>query len=521
MPGQQFLVEIAERLSEALGRLRRGGLDVVLLDLSLPDSTGIHTVLKVRECSPEIPIIILTGSDDEELAAEAIKIGAQDYLVKGTVDERLLTRSIRYAVYRLSSEQVLKEQRRRLQLLMASIPDCRIYFKDGRGRFLEVNNAFVKQYGLRDAGEAIGKTDFDLFTEEHASMAAKDEEVVFRTGQPLVGKVEKETMPDGVHTWALTTKIPLHNENGRIIGTFGISRDVTALKDAEERLIEANEKLSAVFSDLLQSHEQLKATQLQLIQAEKLKSLGQMAAGVAHEVKNPLANLRLGIEFIGGLSFSEDQQINEVLAEMKASADRAEAVIRDMLDYSSARDLQLREVSVNALISHTLRFVKHEIAKAKVKVIAGLDEHIGSCLLDSGKIEQVLINVFTNACHAMPDGGSLTITTSQKDFESEQPDVERGSSDSVHSGKANSLAVIQIRDSGTGIPEDKLSKIFDPFFTTKAIGLGSGLGLAVVKKIVDMHGGTISIENNTPERGACVTIMFRRVSNGDETKPLS
>jgi PAS domain S-box-containing protein len=506
-PRPGFAIETVECLTAARERLESGGIDVILLDLRLPDSHGIQTVRAVRECSRSIPIIVLTGSDEEEMALEALKNGAQDYLVKSAVHGPTLARSIRYAIQRRSSEQVLGEQRRRLQLLMDSIPDVRIYFKDEVGRFIDVNPALAKFHGFNASQELIGKTDFHLFSSEHAEATREDELMVIHTGLPVVGKVEKETTPDGTTRWAMTTKMPLRGEEGQIIGTCGISRDITDLKRAEEQLIETNGRLTTAVSDLLKLHEELKATHLHLIQAEKLQSLGQMAAGVAHEIKNPLAILHLGIEYLGEYLHGRDEQINSVVTDLKDAVHRAETIIHGMLDYSAAKDLTLEPVALDSLISQTLRFVRYELAKAKVDVVTRFTDDLPALPLDAPKIQQVLVNIFSNACHAMPGGGTLTITTSQKVLEADEPKVEGPHGGSVAFHQGDKVAVIEICDTGTGIPVDTLQNIFGPFFTTKARGSGTGLGLSVAKKIIELHGGRISIAN-APEAGARVTILL-------------
>jgi signal transduction histidine kinase len=279
------------------------------------------------------------------------------------------------------------------------------------------------------------------------------------------------------------------------------------MKQAEEKLVEINTRLTSVVDDLLNSNEALKATQLQLIQAEKLQSLGQMAASVAHEVKNPLSILQMGIECLDEHFFGGDEQMNMVVSEMKDAVLRAESVIRDMLDYSSAGDLELRPICVNLVISQTLRFVRHELNRGKVRVVTHFAEDLPPCKLDAPKIEQVFVNVLLNACHAMPEGGALTIETFHKIFDAGDAEPDVPDCESVRFQTGDKIVVVEIRDTGTGIPEEKLQRIFDPFFTTKTSGKGTGLGLSVVRKIIDLHGGTISIAN-ADGGGALVTIVL-------------
>jgi two-component system sensor histidine kinase/response regulator len=241
----RFEVEEAGRLSEALGRLTEEGIDAVLLDLSLPDSHGFETFGAVHSQAPQVPVIVLSGHDDEEFAVKAVRAGAQDYLVKGEVDTKLLVRAIRYAVERQEAAVALARERFLLHALMDNLPDS-IYFKDAGSRFIRVNKALANRFGLKDPAEAVSKTDSDFLSEEHAAPAVADELKVMRSGKPLVGREEKETWPDGRVAWVSVTKMPLRDRDGKIIGTFGVSRDITDRKDAERTLAEERNMLRAL-----------------------------------------------------------------------------------------------------------------------------------------------------------------------------------------------------------------------------------------------------------------------------------
>lgn len=476
----QFAIESVSRLSAGLQWLAANAPVLILLDLSLPDSLGLDTLIRVRECSPEVPVVVLTGLDDEEIATRALQNGAQDYLVKGTFDGAALIRSIRHAIERMRFESELARQGRRWLAVMEGMPDVQIYFKDELGRYTDVNPAYARNHGLDDPGQMIGRRDGDFSGNGDAREAMADEEEVVKTGRPLIGKVEKRSMPGGGVRWNLTTRLPLRDGQGRIVGTFGASRDISELKTA----------------------------QMQLIQAEKLQSLGQMAAAVAHEVKNPLAILSVGVECLAEFHLGGDERMNSVIAEMKEAVRRADTVIREMLTYSSAGDLELHEVAINSLIEQTLRFVRHNLAKAKVKAVVKAGQELPPCLLDAGKMEQVFVNLFTNACHAMSGGGTLTVTTYAELVEADETDGREENGSRPHFRKGDRTVVVEVRDTGTGIPEDKIEHVFDPFFTTKKAQGGTGLGLFVVKQIVDLHGGRISMRN-APEGGLISKVRLK------------
>src|SRR5437762_3967752 len=232
---EAFQLEHVELLSAALDRLAKGGIALILLDLSLPDSVGLETFAAVQRAAPQAPIIVLSGRDDESLAMQTVHAGAKDYLVKGQVDSRLLVRAMRYALERKRAEEALAYERDLFYSLLDNLPD-RIYFKDQESRFIRISRAVAEQFKLKHPREAAGKTDFDFFAPEHAQAAWEDEQQVMQPGKPMLGKIEKETLPNRAVTWALTSKMPLKDKQGRIIGNFGISRDITEIKRIEDQL---------------------------------------------------------------------------------------------------------------------------------------------------------------------------------------------------------------------------------------------------------------------------------------------
>jgi PAS domain S-box-containing protein len=641
-PGNPFVLEHVQTLADGLERLKGDGIALVLLDLSLPDSFGLETFARAHEAAPTVPIIVMSGRDDEALAIRTVHEGAQDYLVKGQVDSRLLVRSMRYAIERKRAEEALAKERDLLHTLLENLPD-RIYFKDEQSRFLRVSRAVMEQFKVTDPAQAIGKTDFDFFTAEHAAVALKDEQLVMETGEPIIGKVERETLPDGRITWALTSKLPMRDKTGRVIGNFGISRDITELKqieselaeernllrslidnlpdyiyvkdtqyryaidniahrkflgarseqevigkkitdffppplveqfaaddqriiengevllnreesltdlhgrkrwhsttkvplrnndgqivglvgisrditarkEAEEKLQQANAELERsktelekVFADLQKSHDELKSAQFQLIQAEKMQSVGRLAAGVAHEVKNPLAILGMGIDYMTKNLASPDQNVALILNDMNDALKRADAIILGLLDFSVPRALDLHSEDLSGIVDQSLALVKHEVTHNPIKLVRELAADLPPIHVDKQKIKQVLVNILTNAIHAMPSGGTLTVRTFAKQLAESEVGHDAGwrLADRFRAGET--VVICETLDTGTGIPTEKLVKIFDPFFTTKATGKGTGLGLTVTKKIVELHGGTIDIRNR-PEGGVVVTLMFK------------
>ena len=232
----------AETLAAGLEKINAHPHDLILLDLSLPDGSGLNVFTQVHAAASQTPVVVLAEAAEEEIAARTLSLGAQDYLLKSQLTAASLSTAIRKTLDRHYCQLTHNYEGFLLQSLMNSIPDA-VYFKDTRSRFLMISRALAKKHHLADPQQAVGKTDADYFTAPHAKQALADEQTIMRTGQPMEGIEESETWPDGSITWASTTKMPLRNQSGRIVGTFGISRDITARKQAQLLLAEKTELL--------------------------------------------------------------------------------------------------------------------------------------------------------------------------------------------------------------------------------------------------------------------------------------
>lgn len=313
---------------------------------------------------------------------------------------------------------------------------------------------------------------------------------------------------DGSIRWVRNQRVPRYTAEGDLAGYDGLVSDITSRKEAEEKLTQANARLREVLASLTKSHEELQATQMQLIEAEKLQTVGQLAAGVAHEVKNPLAVLQMGLGYLARQPELNSPQVANVLKEMGEAIDRADAVVGDLLEFARPKDLDLHPTEIEPLIRETLRFVRHELSAAKVRAVTNFAGQLPPCSLDRNKMKQVLVNLFTNACHAMPQGGQLSVTTRAWGV------TDEGAGPRFRAGDL--VVVVEIADTGVGIPKEQLPKIFDPYFTTKPTGKGTGLGLTVTKTIIDLHGGRIHVSNRN-EGGVVATIALPSQSEDEKS----
>ena len=221
-----------------------------------------------------------------------------------------------------------------------------------------------------------------------------------------------------------------------------------------------------------------------LVQTEKLSSLGQLAAGIAHEINNPLTNASLGIQTLKARLKSEDEQCDAVekLDAVERNIDRASAIAQELLQFSRQREAEFVPLNINAVISGSLTLLGHRLKNIDVQQDLA---PVPSVMGDGGKLQQVFINILSNSLEAMPDGGRIDISSSQK----------KGSIE------------VRISDTGSGIAAENLSRVFDPFFTTKEIGSGTGLGLSICYGIIRQHHGHIEL-SSVAGKGATATIRI-------------
>jgi sigma-B regulation protein RsbU (phosphoserine phosphatase) len=282
LPGGNLHCESSPTISTGLERLAQGNIDLILLEFSAAPDWSLEAFAWLHGEFLHVPIVLVTEPAHEELARKALLLGAQDYVYAAELPLPALTTTIQKAVLRHRSQNISRRDRHLLEILMQKIPDG-IYFKDTESRFLRISRAQAKKFNLSDPAAAVGKTDADFFSAAHAQQALADEQESMRTGQPLVDFEEKETWPDGSVTWVSTTKMPLRNRTGEIIGTFGISRDITPRKVAELALAERTAQLQQKNQQI---EEELRmARELQLAMLPQKSPALQNGAGSSNAVE--------------------------------------------------------------------------------------------------------------------------------------------------------------------------------------------------------------------------------------------
>gem|GEM_PF-1302403 len=389
---------------------------------------------------------------------------------------------------RVGTARELQKERALFTTLMDNIPD-HIYFKDSQSRFIRVNRAMYRDHGFERQEDVIGKTDFDLFTEEHARQAYADEQEIVRGGEPMVGKEEKETWPDGSVTWVSSTKLPLYDQDGRIVGTFGVSRDVTERKCAEE---------------------ERRKLELQMQHAQRLESLGVLSGGIAHDFNN----LLMGI--LGNLSLALGHVTQESpgwsnIKQAETAALRAAELTNQMLAYSGRSKPDFKPLNLTKLVREMSHLLEVSISK-KIELRREFQDPIPLVDGDAAQIRQVIMNLITNASDAIGDRkGTITIKTALTDC-SKSYLAGCYINDNLPAGP---YVFLEVSDTGCGMDAKTMERMFDPFFTTKV--RGRGLGLAAVLGIVRAHKGTLKVYSE-PGRGTTFRVLFPCSASGFESE---
>ena len=413
----------------------------------------------------------------------------------------------------LAREVPIDEVRSRLEAIL-EISNDGILVVSLDGTILAWNRAAEQIYGYR-ADQIVGKPLTTLVPPERLHELSEIYPGVARGG--VIDQFETvRVRRDGVHIEVSLSIMPIRDRNGRVTSALIIMRDITAAQLALQEAAESSEKLSdrermlkRALVALRESHERAKSAQLQLVQAAKLESIGRLAAGVAHEVKNPLAVILFAVDYLAESIPNPDGNMQVALTDAREAVGRADSVIRGLLDFSTATDLSPSEQDVNKLVRRSIQLVRHSLTKSHVFAVEEMEEGLPNAMLDRNKIEQVFVNLMINAIDAMPSGGTLIVRTRRDRMTVMGSDVGVRKTDRFQVGQ--SVIVVEVEDTGTGIDETARPRLFDPFFTTKPPGKGTGLGLAVCKTIVALHGGTIRIGNKEGGGGARATVVLHGI----------
>lgn len=420
---------------------------------------------------------------------------------------------------RRRAEEALRASEGFYHSLVESLPAA-ILRKDLSGRFTFGNQKFYAALGIEHPDQLVGKNDFDFFPKALAEKYRADDLQVIETGV-VFETVEDHVNPQGDALFVQVIKTPLYDTLGRVIGVQGIFWDVSARKKAEEQLVAQNVKLQELAHSECEAHAALKQAQSQLVQSEKLASLGQIVAGVAHEINNPVAFVTNNVAVLGrdvgelrdlinlygeadDLIAAQNPSLAERVRDFRERVDmpytlaniegliqrsrdglkRIQQIVGHLRLFAHLDGGDVNEADLNNGIESTVAIIVGHARKKSVRVAMDLGP-LPAITCNAARVNQVVMNLLTNAIDASSEGGTVTIRT-------------RAEGDCVR---------IEVSDTGCGVPAEIRGRIFDPFFTTKAIGQGTGLGLSISYGIVKDHGGTIEVDS-TPGHGATFIVRL-------------
>ena len=453
-----------ERLAPALERLASESFDVILLDLSLPDAQGIDTLVRAHASAGGVPIVVLTGIDDEALAIQSLREGAQDYLVKGQVDGSLLVRALRYASERKRAMDAVARREEHFRSLIENALDLiSVLSSEGVIGYASPSHERVLGYS---PGELAGKSLLNfVHSEDQPRLAA-----VIEQGGETDSIEYRFRHKDGA--WRVLDSCARNLSSVPAVqGIVVNSRDVTGRKKLEE----------------------------QLQHSQRLEAMGRLAGGIAHDFNN-LLMIVTGYSQILMNGMREGDPGRGDLEQVLKAANRASELTRQLLAFSRRQIVHAKVLDLNALVTDMDRMLRRVMGE-DVELVAVLASDLKPVRADHGQLEQVLLNLAVNARDAMPAGGKLTIESANAHL----------------TGKTGEFVRLSVSDTGAGIDSETQARMFEPFFTTKDPGKGTGLGLSTSYGIVKQHGGDIWVTSE-PGAGATFEIYLPAVSEIPEPR---
>lgn len=457
-------VETAEGMAAALA----APWDVVVADYALPRFSGPAALAMLRGRQLDLPFIIVSGAIGEETAVAAMRAGANDYVGKGHLTRLgpVIQRELREAEdrrQRRAAEEALAREREYSRSLVEGA-NALIVGLDTEGRITVFNPAAEAVTGYRLV-DLRGRNWFEILAPRGRYPEAWEAFLALRAGggpADVEGRILTATGEERVIAW----RNSVLRAGAAVVGTISFGLDVTDRRRAEEERA---------------------ALEQAARRAEKLAALGTLAAGLAHELNNPIGIIssRIEVMLMEGEATGLPDVVREDLKVLHRNAHRVARIAQGLLSFARPSPAEWRPVQLNDVVSETLLLAERQVTQDGIRVTVRLEESLPPVLGDQSALQQVLLNLFTNARDAVEAGGEIRIHTRR--------------------ARRPGRVELTVSDTGIGIAPEAIAKIFDPFFSTKP--QGTGLGLSITHGIVREHGGTIDVES-TPGKGTRFRLTF-------------
>lgn len=388
---------------------------------------------------------------------------------------------------RKRAEAAIEESKKMLQLVLDSIP-VQVFWKDRNSVYIGCNRQFARDARFEDPGQVVGKTDFDMWWRDYAQQSIESDQEVLETGCIKLAYEKERITPEGYVIWLSTSKVPLTDIDGNIIGVLGVYENITQRKnaDAERQVL-----------------------QQQLQHAQKMEAIGQLTGGIAHDFNNILASI------MGFTGLAIDKYANQVddkldlyLNEVYRAGERARDLIAQMLKFSRSDVGEAKVLSLAPLVGETIKMLQATLPST-IELQLQIEDALPTVKIDPVHVHQLVMNLCINARDAIQERGRIDIALRSQYFNG---DVCDSCSQTVE----GDYVELTVRDSGNGFDKEVLKHIFEPFFSTKEVGKGTGLGLSVVHGVMHENGGHIMVESK-PGEGTIFHLLFPMVTEMGQT----
>ncbi|MEH2362129.1 hybrid sensor histidine kinase/response regulator [Nostoc sp.] len=543
-----FEVAIATSGESALQQLEHTTVSLILLDVMMPGMNGFETCecIKANPKTRNIPIVFVTALSESVNKVTGFELGAVDYITKpfqqGEVLARVrthlrlnqlsqslearnielqqLTEQLEQRVAKRTQElfgsiEAFKQTQQLMRLVFDTIPHW-VGWKDINSVYLGCNQSLADALNLSSPDEILGKTDYDLlFSKQESDWFRICDRRVMESGRAELHIIEQLQQADGQPIWLDTNKMPLRDAEGNVFGILFVTEDITERQQAQEELKQQKQNLEEALTEV-------QRTQVQLVQSEKMSALGNLVAGVAHEINNPIGflggNIEPALDYIkdifGLIDLYQDQystpseiiqdeietidldyireDLPKLVGSMKEGVKRIRDISTSLRTFSRADSDRPVSCNIHDGIDSTILILKHRLKASETHPEIQVIKHYGQLPLVecfAGQLNQVFMNILANAIDAL-----------------EESNIGRGFAEIQANPNCITIItqisddkqkiIINIKDNGQGMNEEIKQKIFDHLFTTKGVGKGTGLGLAIARQIVEeTHSGKLSFNS--------------------------